>query len=530
MKWPERWVFPRGELPNFLIIAALSGALSFWLIGRQIYQASWGLIDDHDIFDFLGPGLHLAPSQIWHTMMTKTEIGTLAGRFRPTYYAVKLTETSLFGADVHLWYLANAVGFTVFLASLWWFMRRFVGIWLAGALTLYISLLRLWTGIWSRLGPSEIGGATCTGVMIFATYFVLFSGSARIRVLNAILLALATVALTGMKETFIPLAVGTFAVLVLAGIRKNLSLPMIAVLMLLVIAGVGGVAAVVQKQVLASGTDFYANPIGTWQVLQFAVRGYLVALLRTSWLFLIPILLFKVLRVIPPRPLRAWITDCWIAFGAYTFLVVTYALQCALYRSSFPLHSRYDFPAMLLVPLTVCILACETFYTMRPHFPEQTIDRAQLATAAALFLFTMGFAYVGKGPSLTAAVQTNIETTNAFYNELQLALHAAAKSPDSPIILEAYGPGAYEPVFSLPRYLTAFGARNRISVRSHPDTISYGKLYDGLQLALDQLEQAGGDGMVPLRESLAGHPEGCVSIAINGSPEPGCAGFQVKAL
>ena len=67
MKRLERYVFPRGELLNFLIITTLSGALSFWLIGRQIYQANWGLIDDHDIFDFLGPGLHLAPGQIWHT-------------------------------------------------------------------------------------------------------------------------------------------------------------------------------------------------------------------------------------------------------------------------------------------------------------------------------------------------------------------------------------------------------------------------------------------------------------------------------
>jgi hypothetical protein len=113
---------------------------------------------------------------------------------------------------------------------------------------------------------------------------------------------------------------------------------------------------------------------------------------------------------------------------------------------------------------------------------------------------------------------------------LQFALRAAAKSPDNPIIFEAYGPGAYESVFSLARYLTAFGARNPISVRSHPDATSQGKLYDGLQQTLDQLEQAGGDGIVPLRDSLANHPKGCISIAINGSPDPGCAGFQVKTL
>jgi hypothetical protein len=530
MKWLDRFVFPRGELLNFLIIAGLSGVISFWLTGRQIYRASWGLIDDHEIFDFLGPGLHLSLNEIWSTMMTKTEIGTLQGRFRPAYYVIKLTETSLFGADVHLWYLANTIGFAMFLTSVWWFMRRFVGIWLAGAFTFYISLLRLWVGVWSRLGPSEIGGATCIGVMLFATYFILFAGSARTKNLNAIILALATVALIGMKETFIPLAGGTFAVFVLAGIRKNLSLPVITVLSLLVIAGIGGVAVVVEKQVLVSNTDYYAKSIETWQVLRFAIVGCLVALLRTSWLFLVLILLFTMFHVIPRKSLRGWITDSGIALGAYIFLVVTYALQCALYRSSFPLHSRYDFPAMLLVPLSACILACYAFYAIRPYFPEQKIERAQLATAAALFLLTLGSTYFGSGPSLTAAVQTNIEMTNAFYGELQLALRAAAKSPESPIILEAYGPGAYESVFSLSRYLPVLGARNRISVRLHPDTTSQGKLYDGLQQGLSDLEAGGTDVLVPLRDSLANHPEGCISIAINGSPDPGCAGFQVKTL
>jgi hypothetical protein len=165
----------------------------------------------------------------------------------------------------------------------------------------------------------------------------------------------------------------------------------------------------------------------------------------------------------------------------------------------------------------------------RARFSERMINRAQLATAALLVLcWALVSTRLDNGRSLTSAVQTNIETTNAFYGELQLALRAAAKSPQSPIILEAYGPGAYEPVFSLARYLTAFGARNRISVRLHPEEKSEGKLYDGLQQELSDLEQAGGHGFTPLRDGLAHHPEGCVSIGINGTPDAACSGFQVK--
>jgi hypothetical protein len=104
MKRLERCRFPRGELLNFLVIACLSGALSFLLIGRQVYQANWGLIDDHEIFYFPGPDLHLPLTDVWNTLLAKTEVGSLQGHFRPGYYAVKLIEASLWGGNVHLWY------------------------------------------------------------------------------------------------------------------------------------------------------------------------------------------------------------------------------------------------------------------------------------------------------------------------------------------------------------------------------------------------------------------------------------------
>ena len=149
----ERFLFPRSQWVNFVVIALLSTALSFALVGRQVFLANWGLIDDHEVFHFLGPNLHLPISDIWNTLLEKTEVGTLQGRFRPSYYFIKVLETALLGTNVHLWYLGNTIGFAIFLSSVWWALRRFVGGWLSGVLTLSIALLPLWSGIWSRLGP-----------------------------------------------------------------------------------------------------------------------------------------------------------------------------------------------------------------------------------------------------------------------------------------------------------------------------------------------------------------------------------------
>jgi hypothetical protein len=529
LNWLESYLFPRSPSVNFLIIACLSLAFSFVLIGRQVWQANWGVIDDWEVFRFLGPGLHLPMTDIWGTLLAKTEVGTLQGRFRPGYYILKLIETSLWGDNVHLWYLGHTIGFAIFLSSIWWAMCRFVGGWLSGVLTASISLLPLWAGVWSRLGPSEIYGATCIGIMVFAADSILFSDTPRTRNLNAILLTLATVALVGMKETFIPLAGGTAIIFVWAGIRKRLSPILIGILALVILACLGGIVFVVRKQVLAAGTDFYGNSVGLWRTLMFAGLGILDAILRTWWLYVIPILFFQLLRVLPRKPLGSWIADSRVAIGAYGFLVATYAAQCALYRSSFPHHSRYDFPAMLLVPLTCCILACDISSKMRAYFSERTINYAQFAAAAFLF-FALISAHYGEAPALSVAVRKNIEITNSFYVELQRAVQAAEKSPESPIILEAYGPGAYEQVFSLSTYLPALGARNPISVRVHLDEKSNGKLYDGLQQGLSNLEQAGAGAIVPLRDSLAGHLQGCISIGIDGLPDAACSGFRVNTF
>jgi hypothetical protein len=466
-------------------------------------------------------------TDIWSTLLAKTEVGSLQERFRPSYYILKMIETSLWGNNVHLWYLGHTVGFAIFLSSIWWTMRRFVGFWLSGVLTASISLLPLWADVWSRLGPSEIYGATCIGIMFFAADSILFSDAPRTRNLNAFVLTLATVALVGMKETFIPLAGGTAIIFIWAGVSKRLSPILIGILALVILACLAGIVFVVRKQVLAAGTDFYANSVGLWRTLMFAGLGAVDAILRTWWLYVIPILFFQLLRVLPRKPLGSWIADSRVAVGAYGFLVATYAAQCALYRSPFPHHSRYDFPGMLLLPLTCCILACDISWKMRAYFSERTINYAQFAAAVFLF-FALIFPHWREAPELFLAVRKNIEITNSFYVELQRALRAAEKSPESPIILEAYGPGAYEPVFSLSTYLPALGARNPISVRVHSDEKSYGKLYDGLQQRLSNVEQAGAGAIVPLRDSLTGQPQGCISIGINGLPDAACSGFRVN--
>ena len=522
----ERLLFPQSRAGAFFAIIVISGVFSLLLTGAQIFRANWGLIDDHQIFTFLGPDLKLPASEIWSTLLTKTEVGQLQGRFRPSYYLITVVETSLFGPDVHLWYIRNSVAFALFLSGLWWTMSRHVVAWLGGAITAWIALLPLWAGIWSRLGPSEIYGAAFVGIMLFAADAILFSDSPSARRLGAIVLTLAALGLAGLKETFLPLAAGGAGfVLVLAGIQRRLSQWLIAALALVILIGAATIALVVAKELGGSGVDFYEKPVGLGTTLMHAIIGIFDALLRTWWVWVLPIVFLQLLNVLPRKPWIDWISESRLAFAGYALLVLMYAAQCGLYRISFPHNSRYDFPAMLLVPLTCCIAVCEVSRRLRGRFPYRVIDYAQL-TAAMFLIFGLVNANLGRPPDLAQAVKRNIETTNAFFSELQGAVRAARESPDRPVILDAYGPMAYEGIYSLRSYLRAFGVRNPIALRFHPDDKLKGALFASLQRQMSDLATKGDAVLIPLDSALQSRQ--CVSVGLYGPPDSTCMAYQIN--
>ena len=524
----ERLLFPRSKFVQFLVIVSLSIGFSLALTGREIYEANWGLVDDHEIFYLLGSGLHLSPGDIWNTFLTKTEMATSEPRFRPSYYLIRLAEISLFGTNVHLWYLVNTACFAIFLSSAWWTLRRFLGGWLSGVLTISIAMLSLWADIWSRLGPQEIYGAAFVGVMLLAADLILSCEGPRPRSLGAIMLALATIVLVGMKETFLPFAGGAVIIFTLAAIRKRLHPLLIGVLSAIMLTCVGGIVFEIGKRILAGGmTDFYGRPAGPWPIIKFGIAGLFDAVLMTWWLYVLPFVFLRIFDLVPRKPLRGWISDSSGAVGAYVFLLAMFAAQCALYRAFFPQNMRYDFPAMLLVPVTICIIACEISRQARKHFPELTIEYGQLTTAVFL-LFALVIGNLSDVP-LVRSVQANIKRTNLFYDELQRLVSAAKESPESPVILEAFGPLAQEPVLSLAQYLSVLGVGNRISVDFHRDENAKGAAMAGLQQSLVDLQMNGNGRFTPLKEALVAPIKEPLNVCIGVLPTASC-GFHIPDL
>jgi hypothetical protein len=518
---------------SFGIIFAVSTAIAFALIGRQVFSANWGLVDDHDTFSFIGTGQRMPITDFLHVLLTKTEVGNVSnGRFRPSYYFFMLLESAVWGKNVHLWYLARTVFFAVFIASLWWLLGKFVRIWLAAALLLPILFLPFWGGVWARLGPSEIYGTLALGLTLFGIYTLVESPDENKRKWAAALVTFAAFLLIGSKETFIPLSGAALVALVFAGFTRRIPPWMTACFSFAICLYAAAIIFVVQRSVSATGEDFYANTIDLRQLLGIAARALYTAVFGSGLVpcYAIVILLFGYYAKRANRNLRDWARSSCIIVAIFIFMAGIYFSQQVVYRGQLPLQMRYDFPASLFVPFSYYALICYVFYQMRFYV------HSRLTTYISIFLTIAIFAAYSARLSLrfsstpiARAVSDNIQKTGIFFGEISALAASAKEKPQSPIILEVYGAEAYEALTGLNSYLRSFGAENPISVRLHTTEKSKGALYDRLEREMQVMEREGNSLFVPLARSLANPQNGCISVGINEAGSSDCVAFSVRS-
>jgi hypothetical protein len=514
------------------IIFVISTAIAFGLIGRQVFYANWGIVDDHAVFAFMGTHQRLPLGDFFHTFLAKTEAGNLsAGRWRPSYFFVMLLETAAWGRNVHLWYLARTLFFALFIASVWWLLSKYVRIWLAAALTLPILFLPFWGGVWARLGPSEIYGALALGLMLFGIYALLQSPGEGERKWGAVLVTFAAVLLIGSKETLIPLAGASFAVLVFAGFTRRIPVWMAALFSLLVCLYATAVVLLIERVVLASGHDYYANTINLPQLLGIAARATVAAMFGSGLAFgyVVVIAFFGYYAKRGREHLQDWIRSSCTVVAIFLFMAGVYFSQQVVYRGELPLQTRYDFPASLFVPFSYYVLICYIFYQMRFYLNSRVINYVSI-----FLTFMVCAAYapkfvsrLGSGP-LAQAVSTNIQVTNTFFNQVSALAEFARKSPRSPIILEAYDPGTLEALTSIHSYVRALGAENPMSVRLHSTDAYKSVLNEGLERQMRAMESDGDGEFMALSKSLINPEGGCISVGINGPATDTCARFEIR--
>jgi hypothetical protein len=513
----------RGWLPALLIILG-AVAICYILIGKQIWLADWGIVDDHEIFSFLGNKQHLPFSEVVSTVLDKTEVGSLEGRFRPSYYFLRVLEASAWGRNVHLWYGIHALAFAFFLGSVWWVISRFLGLLPSALCMVPIASVNFWGAIWGRLGPAEIYAVPATGLMVLGSYGVFFAQSALRRNLGCAALTIGTLIAMGTKETLLPLACLTLFIVALAIVDRRLTLLSGLISAAITLLFFSIVAWVVFKQLEHSGADIYGttvSPVARIKMTMAATgrfsRGF-IALAMLSIVFLAGLLLrFRKLFTIG---------ESVGMLGSLCFLVGFFISQEISYNGSLPSGIRYDFPAVLIPICFAVLIGCGFCLGVRRAGNERLADFLALGFAVGLGVCFWPISGARGIANSIDQVETNITKTREFSGELGAIIARAKMNAAAPIILEAYGSGAYEPVFSLQRYLLSAGLENPVAVRLHPDEISSGPLYDHLEKALGAIQDNGGTSFAKLVNLPSQGP--CLSIGINGEADKHCWGFRVR--
>jgi len=524
-----RFHLPTNELAVFGIVCGLSFLIAFMLAGNQIFYANWGLVDDWEPFTWLGPDMNLRFSDIWNTLLTKTEVGAPTGRFRPGYYFLKAAEMATWGTNVHLWYLFRTLEFTVFIASAWWITSRFVGIGLGAILLIPMLAMPFWADVWARLGPSEAYGSGAVGILLLGAYGVFAGQSAGLRAAGAAAITVATIILVGVKETFAPFAGLSVALLLVAWLRQLLSLPLVGLLVIVICAVSGAIILVVQKTV-SGGVDYYANPLDLSLLVNIAGSSFFRAISYWGPVYLVAGAALAMIERSHRQDLRRWTMASSVAAALFVFLVAMYVSQCVAYRSALPLNMRYDFPGALFVPMNYCLLSCYVAYMTRPYFPPSSNWIVIGVVILSGYLLIPKAAGQFRPLNLPKATTHNIQKTDSFFREVQSIVSAAKNSPARPIILETHEPWSwsYEPVFSLSTYLNVLGVKNPVSIRMHSNDHSSGALDEGLKKSMTILQDRGNQRFVPLAASVANMKDGCISVGINGPAAPECTGFTIK--
>lgn len=439
------------------LIPALCLLFAFYLVGGNL-RAAMGMVDDHEIARFLGNDGRLELREIPGTLLA-TEIGQWGRflRYRPAYYSFRVLETLLWRDNASLWYAFRLV----LLAASLILGCRILALWLPRPLaclyTAFLMTLPFWPDILTRLGPSEI--------YALPAFLLFIHGMAA----NNLWLSAAGYAVCiGSKENFLilfPILAGWFLYRrarghrsakesILAGILAGYTL--FILLAILVATG-------------KAGTDVYGTPIGYGRrMAEFVAR--IPTILRDA--NLLPALL--VMAAGAGLILRKGATEGWRNAAHHPLAIHTLILALTLgviasqfvyYDNRLPSGTRYDFPAMLLLPALNLMAMGTTVEMFRGHALGGIVRRA--VYACVILLCAMEIHRQGYGRIRTAAAK-NANRTRAFQSEIANAARVLTAHPEADVVFVSQSCSDTEYIVSVSRYLEAEGITNRFILHYTP--------------------------------------------------------------
>ncbi|WP_232227634.1 hypothetical protein [Leptospira wolbachii] len=453
---------------------------SFYIFGPN-FKAKFWLIDDHEIFFFLGSVIDQNGwSDFLSTLVDRTEVGLfgVSTRYRPSYYFLRLVEVFLWKDNAILWYLFRFFILVSFVYSLNLLFRFFLSTPVALAWTITCFSFTYWSDIYSRLGPGET--YVTLGFAIFIT--VTFTWERRIRygIFTAVLQVLALVIMIGSKENMVLVAfLPIFFLYDKDDLKYKFKYYHILYLIPFLVSMV--IVLAVIKATSLNPVDINGNSA------QISDRLSRIVGFMNNSLFLQPLILGFLLCVgliVKTKSLRI-VKKSFQIISILIFLIINILLNIVFYGGELPQNNRYDFPtAVINVFYFIIILSM----VLRLIFPKKIVKNELFSGIIFLIFSAFGFSSYSIN-EIQNASRKNAKRTQSLDITIRAMKLEAAENVG---IIFVRNFTEFEPADSILRYANYNHLQLRIGL-DVDDVMYYSSFQDGLMSYLRNLSINGDD-------------------------------------
>jgi hypothetical protein len=420
------------------LIFALFG---YYLVGSN-FSAKLGMIDDHEIAYFLGSDGKINLTEIPKVIMS-TEVGQWGEylRYRPSYYSLRVVESSLWRDNARLWYFSRYLMLIVSMWLGWKIMTTYFPKIIAYLFIFYVMTMPFWPDLLTRLGPSEI--YTIPAILLFVYGLIQ----------NKLwMVSLGYAVCVGSKENFLvlyPVLLGWAGFRAYTKKLTRTELITTVGLSLFTFLIVGSILVATAK----AGTDIYGTEISyryritrfVWDIPKIILNRHMIP----SLLVLMAGIAFGMKKQV----------------GLMLVILSVIASQYIFYVNQLPSNMRYDFPALLLFP----VLDLVAMYMIITHFAKHKYSQMVKVTIYSVMILIFSFYIFHRGYTLVhrQAIK-NATVTSAFASELQKAVEIIRGNPSATITFVSERYIDFEPIVSVERFLTAGGVSNEFRLYYNP--------------------------------------------------------------
>jgi hypothetical protein len=510
-----------------VLIVSLSAWLSIHLWAGGL-QARWGLIDDREVLDWLGPGHRIQVTGILPIILgSEIRLFGHYTRFRPAYYTLRAIELWTWGDSPGSWYACRIVLFGISLAICMWLLVRLAGPGPGILFPVYLSTGVYWAAIFGKLGPGETYAVFGTAMYCLGLHFCLrYARRPGPGPWAALAWAAATVGAwiaIGSKENFVLLALPPAGIVWWQYRRRNLTRAALAGA-LLIAAGAGAVALGVGLAVMRSGHDIYMQSVSTGSraaVLLSALKASSRPLWIAGAISAAVVLAWGPWRFRPD--FSAALRRYAVRLVAFEWMLgAAYGAQIVFYNGGWAPDSRYAFPGATIAAF-IWFLPAALWLDDRVLAPAGSLRRLLIAVSVCAVL-ALGVWRAGFEASRTAVSQNARQTQLLDWGVRRIAA-AVKQNPRAPIALWSTTIRDYEAYFAIRSLLRNQDAPNPVTIRT-PEDARYDlngfapELADNLLRDIRKLQAEGNAAIAPNSILKSGN---CYAVGVWTDPPRGDA-------